>query len=154
MPGEEQDAPVDRQDKTVTVPEAARLLGKSADAVRSALRRGSLEGYRDNQGEWRIPLTGLPDRQATPDDHLRQELEQARRQADDRQATVVELRERLARLEGELAGVKATAMAEVNAAVRTAEEAIAAKEELVRELREALAWHRRPWWRRWFSNSE
>jgi hypothetical protein len=174
MPGEEQEAAVGRQDRTVTVPEAAKLLGKSADAIRSALRRGTLEGYRDNQGEWRIPTAGLAiatdgqdDRHAVALDSLRQEfdrtraeLEQAQRQADDRQATVAELRERVARLEGEMAGVRATAQAEVNAAVRTAEEAIAVREELVAELRRAAdherargdrleAELRRPWWRRW-----
>jgi hypothetical protein len=148
MPGGEQELPVDRQDKTVSVAEAARRLGKSPDAIRSALRRKTLEGYRDNQGDWRIPADSLPT--ATIDhetvsgpavDALRQELdrlheelrqardvaETARRLSDDRQATVADLRERLGRVEG----------------------AVAAKDELIGELKAMLAEARRPWWRRW-----
>jgi hypothetical protein len=44
---------------TVTVPEAARILGVSVDAVRSRLRRGTLEGEKI-EGEWHVRL---PDRQ-------------------------------------------------------------------------------------------
>jgi len=154
MPGVEQDAPVGRQDRTVTVPEAARLLGKSADAIRSALRRGTLDGYRDNQGEWRIPQASLPadgDGRASTDpdvlellrqelDRTRVELEQARRQASDRQATVAELRERVARLEGEAAGHSATVTTLRDALADLAGRLDRATDEL-RELR-------RPWWRR------
>ena len=148
MPGEGQEPPAGRQDKTVSVQEAARRLGKSPDAVRSALRRKTLEGYRDNQGDWRIPVDGLlpgGDHHETASgpavDALRQELdrlheelrqardaaEAARRLSDDRQVTVADLRERLGRVEGAVAG----------------------KDELIADLREQLAWHRRPWFRRW-----
>jgi hypothetical protein len=40
--------------QTTDVLEAARRLGITPDAVRARLRRGSLEGYRDNTGNWRI----------------------------------------------------------------------------------------------------
>jgi hypothetical protein len=40
--------------QTIDVLEAARRLGITPDAVRARLRRGSLEGYRDNTGNWRI----------------------------------------------------------------------------------------------------
>ena len=43
----------------VDVQDAARILGLSTDAVRAKLRRGTLEGYRDNRGNWRVIL---PDR--------------------------------------------------------------------------------------------
>jgi FtsZ-binding cell division protein ZapB len=40
--------------QTIDVLEAACRLGIIPDAVRARLRRGSLEGYRDNTGSWRI----------------------------------------------------------------------------------------------------
>src|SRR4051795_4317682 len=40
--------------ETIDVLEAARRLGVTPDAVRAKLRRGTLEGYRDNSGNWRI----------------------------------------------------------------------------------------------------
>lgn len=95
----------------VTVQDAARQLGRSVDAVRSALRRGTLLGFKGNDGEWRVHLPA-DDRQLgdEPDlstvlrqenDRLRAELEQARdgmeawrRQAEDGRVTVAELRTR------------------------------------------------------------
>jgi hypothetical protein len=69
--GDQQDATVDgdrtdgtQQDATaaptVTVPEAARILKVSTDAVRSRLRRGTLEGVKV-AGEWHVPLAALHD---------------------------------------------------------------------------------------------
>jgi hypothetical protein len=69
--GDQQDATVDgdrtdgtRQDATaaptVTVPEAARILKVSTDAVRSRLRRGTLGGVKV-AGEWHVPLAALHD---------------------------------------------------------------------------------------------
>lgn len=152
MAGNERASPVGQQDRTVGVPEAARLLGKSTDAVRSALHRKTLAGFRDNRGEWRIPRAELP--QGSGDgstgaheflrqelDRTRGELEQAQRQASDRQATVAELRERIARLEGEAAGHGTTV-----ATLRDALADLAARlDKATDELREL----RRPWWRRW-----
>lgn len=45
---------------TVTVPEAARILGVSTDAVRSRLRRRTLSGMKV-AGEWHVSLTALHD---------------------------------------------------------------------------------------------
>src|SRR3954452_14297364 len=72
----------------VTVQEAARHLGRSVDAVRSALRRGTLAGFKGNDGEWHVHLP-VDDRQLGDDpdlvaalrqeaDRLRDELRQAR----------------------------------------------------------------------------
>lgn len=69
--GDHQDTTVesDRTDRTgqdatvaptVTVPEAARILEVSTDAVRSRLRRGTLEGVKI-AGEWHVPLRALHD---------------------------------------------------------------------------------------------
>jgi hypothetical protein len=40
--------------ETIDVLEAARRLGVAPDAVRARLRRGTIEGYRGNSGNWRI----------------------------------------------------------------------------------------------------
>jgi len=53
-----------RQASTVNVAEAARALDISHDALRSRLRRGTLEGFKDGD-EWRVVLPA--DRQATGD---------------------------------------------------------------------------------------
>ena len=45
---------------TVTVPEAARILGVTTDAVRSRLRRRTLPGVKV-AGEWHVPLAELHD---------------------------------------------------------------------------------------------
>jgi hypothetical protein len=45
---------------TVTVPEAARILDVSTDAVRARLRRGTLEGVKV-AGAWHVPLAALHD---------------------------------------------------------------------------------------------
>jgi hypothetical protein len=54
---------------TVGVAEAAHALGISHDALRSRLRRGTLEGFKDGD-EWRVALP--PDRQPTGDVSPRQ----------------------------------------------------------------------------------
>ncbi len=56
-----QDTDATRQDATVGVVEAARILGVTADAVRSRLRRGTLPGHKVGD-EWRviIPPNRIP----------------------------------------------------------------------------------------------
>ena len=51
-----------RQATTVSVAEAAHALGISHDALRSRLRRGTLDGFKDGD-EWRVVLPA--DRQPT-----------------------------------------------------------------------------------------
>jgi DNA repair exonuclease SbcCD ATPase subunit len=58
--------------ETIDVLEAARRLGVTPDAVRARLRRGTLEGYRDNSGNWRVvsndtTVSATPD--TTPEPH-------------------------------------------------------------------------------------
>src|SRR4051812_46998679 len=52
--------------ETIDVLEAARRLGVTPDAVRAKLRRGTLEGYRDNSGNWRI-VSNDTTRDTTPE---------------------------------------------------------------------------------------
>jgi hypothetical protein len=108
----------ERQEEPVAVQEAARRLGRSVDAVRSALRRGRLLGFKGNDGEWRVHLP--PDGQDLdePDavavlqqelGRLRRELEQTRdrieswrRQAEDSRVSVAELQTRTEMLQAAL----------------------------------------------------
>ena len=157
---------------TVGVAEAAGLLGQSPDAILSALGQHSLAGWRDDQGEWRIPIANLPSPSSRPGiahqrsvldllhkelDRLHGELRQAReaaalalRQADDRQATIADLRVALARGEERIKAVEAVAMADV----ATAQAETVAKEQVIDELRASVAWHRVPGWRRWIGKRE
>src|SRR3954451_8521950 len=108
---DDRNATVSNGNAFVTVQEAARRMGRSVDAVRSALRRGTLLGFKGNDGEWRVHLPA-DDRQLGDEpnlstvlrqenDRLRAELEQAcdgmetwRRQAEDGRVAVAELRTR------------------------------------------------------------
>lgn len=155
---------------TVGVAEAAGLLGQSPDAVLSALGQRSLAGWRDDQGEWRIPIATLPSaagergvsQQRTVLDLLHKELdrlhaelraargeaEQALRQANERQGTIADLRVAVARGEERIKAVEAVALADV----ATAQAEAAAKDQVIEELRASVAWHRVPGLRRWLSN--
>jgi hypothetical protein len=54
----QQDTDTTRQDVTVGVIDAARILSVSTDAVRARLRRGTLQGHKIN-GEWRVIIGPL-----------------------------------------------------------------------------------------------
>ncbi len=45
-----------RQLESLSVAEAAELLGIGHEAVRMRIRRGSLQAWQDDAGRWRIPL--------------------------------------------------------------------------------------------------
>ena len=131
----------------VTVQEAARRLGRSVDAVRSALRRGTLVGFKGNDGEWHVHLPA-DDRQLgdEPDlatvlrqeaDRLRDELQQARdgieawrRQAEDGRVTVAELRTRAELLQAAL------------------DREVARADGLAAQLHVVVVLHRPSWWER------
>ena len=104
-----------QQGPSVSVVEAARLLGQSPDAVVSALQRHALRGWCDEHGEWHVAVGALSSLLDGRDmmgilrdqlDRLQNEVRQARdaaelvrRQADDRQAALADLRVALARAE-------------------------------------------------------
>jgi hypothetical protein len=140
-------------------------LGRSPDAIRSAIRRGKLQARKGNDGDWRVILpadrlaveAGEADSLLLLVDSLRAELKQERRQPADRQATVEDLRERVGRLEGEVAAADMMAQAKVEAARDAAEAKVAASrvevaamrelaDRLTAELKEA----RKSWWQRVF----
>lgn len=114
LTGDQQDTTVEpdnldgtRQDATVaptvTVPEAARILGVTTDAVRSRLRRRTLPGMKV-ASEWHVPLSALHDtrqdaqpsptgsQQDTPEPQQDATVErQEERREPDRMATVVDV---------------------------------------------------------------
>jgi hypothetical protein len=84
-----------RQDATVAVIDAARILGVSTDAVRARLRRGTLEGEKI-EGEWhvRLPHRQDADRTSAEPTGTQQDgtgIRPAEQQDSDRTPTVVDL---------------------------------------------------------------
>lgn len=166
-------------DRVATVPEVARILGKTPDAVRGLIRRGTLTATRGNDGRLRVLLSQELATAATGDGDGRETVEAiAPTSRDGRDRLLVEeLRERLARAEAEAAELRervtelrvevgkgqaqitaAQIAAEAKvAAARDAAEAqiaaagveVAAVRELADRLTAELAEARRPWWRRW-----
>jgi chromosome segregation ATPase len=146
---------------SVGVVEAAGLLGQSPDAIVSALQRHALQGWCDERGEWRVAVAALSSLLDGRDvlgflrdqlDRLQDEVRQARaaadaarRQAEDRQAAVADLRVALARAEERIKAVEAVAIADV----ATAQAEAAAKDQVIAELRAITEWHRSPWWEQW-----
>jgi hypothetical protein len=133
--GEPDDAAADQP--WLSLSEAAARSGRHIGALRSLARRGRIPARKGNGGQWLVQLpeeglakpgvgTGSPNGLGESD--AMGEL----------MAEVVELRERLA---------KAEANAEATRGLATGQ--LAAKDELIAELKAMLAEARRPWWRRW-----
>jgi hypothetical protein len=47
----------DQTEKAVSIAEAAAQLNTTTEAIRMRLKRGTLDGYRDNRGRWRVCLS-------------------------------------------------------------------------------------------------
>jgi hypothetical protein len=125
----------------LSLTEAAQRSGLSREAVRARARRGLVPSRKGNRGDMLVQL---------PADLLSGNVQGGDQGVSvapstlesDLLAEVAELREKLARaesrLESDLAAAESTRAAQV-----------AAKDEVIADLREQLAWHRRPWWRWW-----
>jgi hypothetical protein len=117
--------------------EAAARSGRHIGALRSLARRGRIPARKGNGGQWLVQL---------PDDELPKPGLAAGSPSglgdDDAMgefmAEVVELRERLAKAEAKADAARDLAIGQ-----------LAAKDEVIADLREQVAWHRRPWWRWW-----
>jgi hypothetical protein len=124
----------------LSLTEAAQRSGLSRHAVRARARRGLVPSRKGNRGDTLVQL---------PADLLSSGVQGGDRGMSvapstlesDLLAEVSELRERLARTESRLE-------AELAAAESTRAAQVAAKDEVITDLREQLAWHRRSWWRR------
>jgi hypothetical protein len=133
----------------ISLGEAARRLGVTRAAVYGRIERRTLttrpKGNRGLEVLW-----------PPPQRHHDGKGDIAVTVAGDVAAVMAELRERLGRAEGELVellGKRDAALAQVadlRVELATAQGEVAAKDAVQAELRAQLAWHRRPWWRRWF----
>jgi len=149
-------------DTWLTLGAAAVATGWRPEKIRSLARRGTIVRKRGNGRDWLYQVTPeliaarAADRAdpsaGTPDDRVAARAdpsagtgEAARWQAvaTALQDEVNELRHVLARAE-ERAAERAEASDRIAAAERAAREAV------IGELRAALAWHRTPFWRRWW----
>jgi hypothetical protein len=150
----------------LTLSEAAARSGRHIGALRSLIRRRRILARKGNGGQWLVQLRDDP--MAEPDaasGSPNGSTGSARGLASgdamaELTAEVAELREQLARAEvereaaravatAEMTAAKTSAAAEVKAARDTAAAEVAAKDAVIADLREELAWHRRPWRRRW-----
>jgi hypothetical protein len=117
----------------LSLTEAAQRTGRHVNALRSMVRRGRIESRKGNAGQWLVRLPAELPADPGPADGP----------ADD--WTVAALNAEVAELREEMAGLKAG----LKAAHDVAEAQLAAKDELIVELKALLAEARRPWWRRW-----
>jgi hypothetical protein len=120
------------------------------DAVRARARRGLVEQRKGNDGRIsvRIPAGELAEPSLGADEsppRLRQDLDEARAEAEHWRQRTHEVELRAAKLEGQVEAARAVAVADV----ATARAEIEAKERYIEKLEELLAEARKPWWRRW-----
>lgn len=155
----------------LTYAELSARLGVSTDGARVRAKRSGWPITMGNDGRARVRVRAveLPERapeqaKRSPEqnrdrsellaelrellDRANSSVEQARAEAQRTRTEVTELRIVQARAEERAEAAKAIAAAEI-ATVRAE---MAAEQALVRELREALEWHRRPWWQRWVNS--
>jgi hypothetical protein len=124
--------------------EAAERSGRHIDALRSLVRRKRLPAKKGNAGQW---LVQLPPELAEPSTRPDKVTDLGSDEViSGLMAEVTELREQLARSQAEAHATRDTAGAQV-AAVRAE---VAAKDQLIVELKAMLAEARRPWFARWW----
>ena len=148
------------EDRVVTVAEASRILGKSPDAVRGLVRRGTLTATRGNDGRPRVLLPQSLATVATVADDGRETV--APTNSTSRDGLVSELRDRLAQAETKAAeriaeleattGQRAAELLAMTARAASAEsEARVLRDalaDLASRLDRAEARLALPWWRR------
>jgi hypothetical protein len=119
------------------------------DAVRALIRRGKLATVRGNDGRLLVSvppgLAQVADQPRPGEDEASDQSSPGVRLGQDEEVArlLVERDEALAEADH---WRDAAHKAELAAATRKAE--VAAKDEVIADLREQLAWHRLPWWRR------
>ena len=91
----------------LSLPEAARRLDTTTEALRARLRRKSVEGFRDNRGRWRVLLPDDLTTDQTPSGEASNRLSDHVFALSGHDMTLHDMRERLGRFEGKLEGVEA-----------------------------------------------
>lgn len=91
----------------LSLPEAARRLDTTTEALRARLRRKSVEGFRDNRGRWRVLLPDDLTTDQTPAGEASNRLSDHVFTLSGHDLTLHDMRERIGRLEGKLEGVEA-----------------------------------------------
>lgn len=163
----------------LAIAEAARATGWNPERLRSLARRGTIVTRRGNRGLEILVADGRPrgqdgrpiaEARAAPDtvadedrtDRLEATVERLRGDLARAEREAADLRVDLARAEERVRAVEAVARSDVEAAKRVVEAELAAKDEVLSELRSQvarevargeqlaaeLALLRRPWWRR------
>jgi septal ring factor EnvC (AmiA/AmiB activator) len=135
----------------LTLAEAAERTGLTKEALRSRARRGLISTRRSNSGATLVQVgTAMTAGVTTGDQALTATLTELREE-------IAELTTRLTKAEVERDSLAKEMDRTVTAMERSKVEAVAARDELVvelkamlHELRQELAEARRPWWRRWF----
>jgi hypothetical protein len=132
----------------ISLGEAARRLGVSRAAVYGRVERGTLQnrpkGNRGMEVLWPPPQRhhdGKDDVALTVMGDVTSLLDELRERLDHE---VVELRGKLDAAQAQIGDLRVE--------LATARTEAVAKEALVVELRDQLAWHRQPWWRRWIGD--
>lgn len=179
--------PAARPSVWLAVPDAAKATGWNPERLRSLARRGTITSRRGNRGLEILIEDGrarTPDGQPQPDGrpatapsvdrhsatadqqdrirHLEAAVDALRDELAGAERDTVALRLELVRAEERVKAIEAVARGDVESAKRVVEAEMAAKEEVVRELRaqvareigrsdilaRELAEARQPWWRR------
>ena len=130
----------------LSLTEAAELTGLDREALRSRARRNLIPSRKGNRGQLLIQVptdfTNGHDRDDDRDSRERdRDLAGLREAMTDLVAEVGELRVALARAEADRDAARAITTAE-----------LAAKDQVITELRTMLVELRRPWWRRWLAS--
>jgi hypothetical protein len=140
----------DQEPPRLPLAEAAARLGKSVDAVRAMIRRGKLATVRGNDGRLLVSVPpSLVQADAQPRLGNGEAGDRSRlgaRLGDDEAAArlLIERDEALAEADHWREQSHRAKVAQARA-----EAELAAKNELIGELKAMLAEARRPWWRRW-----
>jgi hypothetical protein len=131
----------------LSLTEAAQRSRLSREAVRARARRGLIPSRKSNRGD---TLVQLPAELLSGDgqDNGQGMSGTSSTLESDLLAEVAELREKLARTESRLESALSTLTTEKAAAESTRLAEVAAKDELIAELKAMLAEARRPWWRK------
>ena len=127
---------------------AAEMSGLARETVRARARRGLIPSRKGNDGKVVVQLPA-----AEMSDSVHGQSADISTHAQLPPADMVSLHAEISDLLAEVSDLRETlarAMSERDAAKSVGVSVVAAKDELIAELKMMLAEARKPWWRRWF----